>query len=386
MRVPIGSGLRPIEVASGLVFGVERNDSSAGPAGVDALTALEAAIRPALRRPPCLVSFSGGRDSSCVLALATRLAREEGLLAPVPVTLRFPDLPESDETVWQERVVDHLGIREWIRLEPGNDLDVVGPVATSVLRRHGLLWPFNAYVHAPMLERAQSGSLLTGVGGDELFGQMAPSRWHGVVSGRVRPRPRDLLSLGLAAAPRPIRRAVLRRRCPLRLPWLTDEGSRALAREWAAEGAAEPRLLARRAAWWGRRRALRVAVTSLETLAADEDVRLVNPLASPLLAAAILRDRQLARGDRAHRLAAIFGDLLPSEIYGRRSKASFNRAFFGPSARKLTTVWTGEGVDDALVDPGVLRAAWNGDAPDGRTFLLLQSAWLSRATRAAASS
>ena len=52
--------------------------------------AFEAAILPGLRRSPCLVSFSGGRDSSAVLATATAVARREGLPLPVPITHRFP--------------------------------------------------------------------------------------------------------------------------------------------------------------------------------------------------------------------------------------------------------------------------------------------------------
>ena len=51
----------------------------------------------ALRRPPCLVSFSGGLDSSALLAVATAVARREGLDDPVPATLVVPGSPESDE-------------------------------------------------------------------------------------------------------------------------------------------------------------------------------------------------------------------------------------------------------------------------------------------------
>ena len=67
--------------------------------------ALERAVLPALLRPPCVVSFSGGRDSSLVLAAAVAVARSEGLAAPIPITVRFPASAESDEQEWQERVV-----------------------------------------------------------------------------------------------------------------------------------------------------------------------------------------------------------------------------------------------------------------------------------------
>ena len=38
-----------------------------------------------------------------------------------------------------------------------DELDAVGPYARRALARHGLLWPFNAHFHAPMLEQAAGG-------------------------------------------------------------------------------------------------------------------------------------------------------------------------------------------------------------------------------------
>ena len=133
------------------------------------LAALERACLPALRRGRCCVSFSGGRDSSIVLAAATRVARREGLALPTPVTNRFPHAGPTDESEWQELVVRHLGLDDWLRIDHTDALDIVGPVARQVLERHGLLWPFNAHFHVPLLEAAEGGALLTGIGGDELF-------------------------------------------------------------------------------------------------------------------------------------------------------------------------------------------------------------------------
>ena len=72
---------------------------------LDPLEALEAAVLPALQRPPCLAMFSGGRDSSLVLAVASRVARREGLAEPIPTTQVFPDFPETDEARWQKLVL-----------------------------------------------------------------------------------------------------------------------------------------------------------------------------------------------------------------------------------------------------------------------------------------
>ncbi len=140
---------------------------------------------------PCVVSFSGGRDSSAVLAAAVRVARREGLPLPIPSTNRFPAAKDSHESDWQERVVAHLGLDDWLKPEFTDELDCVGPVATSVLRRHGLLWPFNAHFHVPQLEAAAGGSLLTGIGGDETLSASSWARAQAVLSGRAKPeRPR----------------------------------------------------------------------------------------------------------------------------------------------------------------------------------------------------
>ena len=190
---------------------------------------LEQAILPALQRSPCLVSFSGGRDSSAVLAAAAAIARREGLPAPVPATLRAPGAAESDEAAWQEKVIAHVGIEDWVRLEVHDELDVIGPHAARVLRAHGLLWPCNVHFHLPLFELARGGSLLTGIGGDELFSAAAtPSR-------RRR---------AFGWAPPPLRRAVLARREPVDFEWLTpaarrsrDRGARGRGRIRAARRA-----------------------------------------------------------------------------------------------------------------------------------------------------
>jgi hypothetical protein len=161
----------------------------------------------------------------------------------------------------------------------------------------------------------------------------------------------------------------------------------------ATESAQEPFGLTARAAWWLRRRSMRVNLRSLAVLAKAQDVLVAHPLVEPELAFAILGDPELAFADRAARLKTLLGDLLPADVYERRSKASFNRAFFGSHSRALADEWQGEAVDEEIVDADALRAVWQQEAPDGRTFTLLQSIWLGRfekpsmeATREAASS
>ena len=220
--------LEPIEIATGIVFG---GTPRALPREVamPPADALEAAVRPAVHSGRCFVSFSGGRDSSAVLAAATAVARREEMPLPVPVTIRARDVPTSNESDWQESVVRHLGLTDWIRLEITDELDAVGPLAQRALARHGLLWPFNAHFHSPMLDEAAGGVLLTGVGGDEL--------WSSSSADTIRLR-RRLLRL----APPPIRRAILARRIPIAYPWLRPRGRRARpspprpAMSWSCRG------------------------------------------------------------------------------------------------------------------------------------------------------
>src|SRR5206468_12200197 len=99
------------------------------------------------------------------------VARREGLPPPIPATNRFPEFSLTNEDEWQERVVRHVGLEDWVRLDWTDELDLLGPYAEKVLRRHGLAFPSNLHFHDPLMEAARGGSMLTGVGGDEIFGE-----------------------------------------------------------------------------------------------------------------------------------------------------------------------------------------------------------------------
>ena len=117
----------PLEISSGLVLPPRRRPPRLPelPAGATPRSEFERAILPALSESPCLVSFSGGRDSSAVLATAARVARREGLPLPVPITHRFPSASDTQETEWQEQVIRHLGLDDWVRIDAAGDLDCV---------------------------------------------------------------------------------------------------------------------------------------------------------------------------------------------------------------------------------------------------------------------
>ena len=262
--------LTALELATGVAPGVA---SWAPPlprgGGQTPLEAIAAVVAPALARPPCLVSFSGGVDSSSVLSLAVEIARREGLPDPIPATNRFPGQERTDEREWQELVVQRLGLDDWIRLEFDDELDLVGPVAAELLRAHGLVFPFNMHFHVPLVAAAAGGSLLTGVGGDEAF-EPAP-RIQQVLAGRRRPRPRDALALALAYAPRPARAFVRRRLGSATLPWLTQAGSAALSAALADDAARFPADARRTFPEWWRSRYLHLHLAVQGAVAAEHD-------------------------------------------------------------------------------------------------------------------
>ena len=162
--------MTPLEIAWGYVPGHTEALPRPAVGQADPRVALEHVVGEALRNPPCGVAFSGGRDSSAVLAIATHVARREGLADPVPITRVFPDAPAADEGQWQELVVGHLELADWQRVSIHDELDVVGPLAAAHLVEHGVVWPPMIHADVPLLGSLRGGSLIDGEGGDEVLG------------------------------------------------------------------------------------------------------------------------------------------------------------------------------------------------------------------------
>jgi asparagine synthase len=303
----------------------------------------------------------------------------------VPATNRFPGAEGSDENEWQERVIVHLGLTEWARFDFSDELDTVGPVAMRALRRHGLLWPFNAHFHLPLIDEASGGAVLTGVGGDEALGAPRWARAAAVLSGRARPKPRDLLALSLAASPPAVRRTVLSRREPVILPWLRPEAQEEMWALWTADVASEPLRWQHRAASCRRRRYVQVGLRSLDLLAAQQRVEMHSPFVDARFAATLAALPSEQRFlTRAAAMRELFQDLLPADVLTRRTKSHFDFAFWSTHSRRFAETWDGEGADPSLVDHDLLRAEWAKPRPDGRSYLLLQSAALAREAAASA--
>jgi hypothetical protein len=350
--------LTSLEISSCVVVGPasSRPGAACQVLVTDPVAALERAVAGALRRPPCLVSFSGGHDSSLVLAAAARVARREHLPLPVPVTWRVSGAPSAEESAWQEAVMDALQLTDWIRLQAGDDLDFVGPVATGVLRRHGLLHPANAYFHAPLLREATGGSLLTGVGGDQVLGRLRRPRrpwwWP--------PRPGSELPFD----------------------WLRPSAAGRVRRRLLRERRAAPVRYQIRPGWASGRRDLELGRMSLALLGSDTGTDVVHPLLDPEFLTAICSSGVTpeSAGGRAGLLGQVFGGHYPDAVLRPRPKAAFAEVFWRRHTRTLLAAWDGQGVDPLVVDPAQLRREWDRPQPDLCTAMLVQQVWLATAT------
>jgi asparagine synthase (glutamine-hydrolysing) len=341
--------------------------------GGDLHRALDRVLVEALSYSPCVVSFSGGRDSSAILALACDAARRHGLDLPLPVTMRFPGEPLSDEARWQRLVLDHLGLRNAESVTLRDELDALGPIATEALRRHGLRWPFNAYMHKPVIDLAGGGAILTGIGGDELLSTTSPRR-----------RGRQLVLAGL---PAPLRVEISRRRHPpLPSPWLTAAGQARVSRAVTREEVRSPYRWDRALGHWYSSRAFAAMDGTLRLLAAADGVRVINPLLdrSVLSELAALGGKR-GFASRTEAMQMLCGRLLPGAVIERVTKASFVGAVWGPAVREFLSTWGGEGVDARWVHVARLKAELTKPEPDTRAILLLHQAWLSSERRSSVS-
>jgi hypothetical protein len=371
--------LDALDVACGMVIGSVPGATTWSVPASDRspLEMVEQVVLEGLCRPPCLISFSGGRDSSSLLAVAAHVAGREGLPAPIPITARF-EAAETEESEWQQLVVKHLGIDDWVKVAITDQLDLLGPLGCGMLRRHGLRYPQNAHFQAPLLERAIGGSLLSGAGGDELFEPHRFARAGLVLARAARPRRSDLLVVGAALSPRPVRVRV-HHRGQLTVPdWLTTSGRRALLKRVHRWLAGDRIRYDAHLRWWRHSRYLTHGQRSFELLAADHDVHFLAPYSDERVLRALATDQ--GRTGFASRTAALdhlFGDLLPRAIIERQSKATFLSPLVGEATRAFAEVAEPAGLlREEWVDPWGLKRAWQQEQVDVRSLLALQLCWM----------
>jgi hypothetical protein len=342
--------------------------------------AFEQALMPALRSGACHVLFSGGRDSSFVLAVATAVARREGLAVPVPVTAHYPDQPESDESSWQELVLGHLGISERIVVTVHDERSFLSPTCQESLARRGLLWPAAVQSQPVLLRDLPAGAhVLTGEGGD---GVLAPARGtplHLLMASRRRPSRALLHAVADSLEPAPLHSSRLLRDDVFRrsTAWLAEPARVELARDAAA---------VRGPLRWDRSkrhlltlRTTHLAMHNTAAGAAELGLTMSHPIADPGFVAALAADGG-ARGfrGRTDTFRRLAGDLLPDAILARTTKARFNSSRWGDRERDFAVGWDGSGVDPQDVDPEVLRREWLSESPAPTSKFLLHAAWCAR--------
>jgi hypothetical protein len=364
-----------LEIAGGWLNGYEPDPLPPDPR-VSPRHALDRIVSGYLARRPCLLAFSGGRDSSALLAVAVSVARREGLPLPIPVTMTYPGAAGTDESSWQRLVLDHLQLTERVVITVHEEHDPLGPVAAPLLRRYGIMWPPNFASTWRMMELARGGVLLTGESGDEVFGIKRITPLTKALKARGRANPRLYPYAVRALAP-----AALRRRTAFqnryRRSWVR-EPVEALLGARDADDAAAYSLHAGRNAWqFAARRCVRRGYDTMRTLGREIDAEYVQTFGEPDFVAALA----YAAGfwgwtGRTAAMGRLFGDLLPREVLERTTKAYFTHAVFTEHTRRFAREWDGSGVDTDLVDPKVLRENWLSESPYAPTMTLLQQAWL----------
>ena len=376
-RAPLG--LTALELAWGWPYGAATPTPRAVPETNHPRTELERIVLRALQCSPCLVSFSGGRDSSAILALAVHIARREGVAEPIPVTYVYPGDPAAEEGAWQEIVVRHLAITDWQRVSITDEFDLLGPLAQRVLHTYGVVFPSGGYTMLPMYDLARGGALLTGEFGDGVFGPQRSTPLASLIARRGRARAPLWRATARELLPAVGRRAVVdQRQAEADFGWLRPDVARhrrRVAVEWAMT---EPFDRRRALEWNMSSRALRDGRRTSEILAADHDVRRLDPFGDPRFIAAYgAFGGRLGLPSRTVAMRRLFGDLLPNEIVTRRGKAHFNSSRIRENTRAFINSWSGAGVDPDLVDPEILHRYWKADVVHVQTFFLLQHAWLS---------
>ena len=350
-----------------------------------AARALERVLAGHLAAGPCVVAFSGGRDSSGLLALAARTAAREGLDPPVAATQVFDGLDgaeAADERGWQEAVLDHLARAgtpvEHVRLPSARVFDLLGDTTADALRRHGLVWPALVHTGAPLWRLAAGGTVVTGQGGDEVVagqrcGPLALARRRRGAPHRV------AAGVALALAPARVRVAASARRgrATPRPPWLTPAGLDLVDAGDRAAVAAQPLGFADALAAHRRDRGFALYLATETALAAGHGARTAYPFFDPAFLGALAAEgAPFGFGNRTSAMVRLFDEVLPKAVLHRTSKGRFHGPAFGERSRAFARSWSGGGLDTDLVDAEALRADWLGPRPWAGTMLALHAAWL----------
>ena len=214
---------------------------------------------------------------------------------------------------------------------------------------------------------------MTGVGGDELFEPSGKPARAAAVSGRGATARRPPCHSGCVDL---VRRASGVLEAGEALPWLTTEAAAARADGGPGVSAAALVGAERDLRTGGMRDVHSWAGASIE-VACGDGVTAEHPFMAPELLSAVAGARwSVGFRSRDDAMDMLFGDVLPQAVRHRSGKAAFFAPFVHRHSRAFIAAWDGRGIDPALVDAAALRACWNQDLVDARSYALLQSAWL----------
>ncbi len=368
------NGLDMVELVSGMVLGPDPDVPVPQRHG-DPRTVLEEVLLEPLAKAPCGIAFSGGRDSSGLLGAATAAARRHGLPDPVPITFRFPGVDATVEDGYQEAVVRHLGLDEWIRIEPGESLDVLGDASTSLTARYGVLFPGNIHILVPLLEPFRGGALLTGAGGDEMLGGNPHYDLVRMLSGRRLPDKALLRQVAKRVVAPGRDRERSRRSAEAHLTWLVPEVRRQVAETYARNEKDPWSAATRLTAGMYPNRYIHRTQRDMAVVAAGYAATLAHPFLDPRFVGAMAGHvGRTGYRDRAGVMTFMFGDVLPEQVNRRSTKARFDDVFWTRRSAERVGHLPVEVLAD-YVDPVALRELWASDRPKGNTSLIVKYLW-----------
>ncbi len=350
--------------------GIPRREGSAE-SPVDALKAI---IGPLVSGRTTYVLFSGGRDSSAVLAVATRVARELGADDPIPLIGRHNDAPDSNETEWQDLVLSHLKLTQTIVRRFTGEQSLLSSRSEESLRSTGLLWPPSLHVQAAYVDDLPLGNVLSGEGGDFVIGPRRISRTADAIRAR---RPRETLRAAYGALAVSRWRRTAADNLQIASPWLTPEG-RTMLTDVIQRMTPEPLSWSAGLRSMSESRPARMANTNFRGVFDVAGFHCENPLEHPRFVSALSATAHYwGPGNRTQMMRSLFGNLLPDRVLSRQTKASFNDVRWTHRERDFAREWSGNGVDSRFIDHDKLRDAWLSDIPPVLSDVHLHAAWLS---------
>ncbi|MDV6304439.1 asparagine synthase-related protein [Rhodococcus cerastii] len=342
---------------------------------------LDRILMEALSKTPCVIAFSGGRDSSLLLARAAMVAKKHGLPRPVALTHRYPaEDTDAQETEWQNRVIDHLRLLdlplEWVINDVSTEFDILGKPLTNLLAANGR--PFYPPASGSTLfdcKFASGGSVVTGEFGDELFGSSRSYRFRRAVSAFRLSEPKTIKGV-VRPLLRTMRAVDVDEITQLTgVSWLTTEEralflqdtKRAVDDSFGWRGEVRRKLTLRN---------LDVFVETRDRIAELFDCLAVDPFLDYKFIESWLDWVGYFGMSRETAMSVLSDGLLPESVITRRGKAFFNRSRFGDETRKFLANWNGDGTSNPHVDAELMQAVWTQKLVPLQSALLLQQAWL----------